>query len=480
MILQHSKFLFFLVLMMNTISCKSQSFKAIKEFTAPEILASEIQKFSWDSLTSSQKQVFDSVQYKTFQYFWEGAEPNSGLARERIHLDGDYPDNDFNIVTTGGSGFGLMAVLVGVERGWISYDSALNRLNKIVRFLENCDRFHGVWPHWIDGNTGKVKPFGRKDNGGDLVESSFLWQGLITCSQYMKERNLVSTQHRTMAVDLIKRIDKLWLEVDFQWYSHNENVLYWHWSPEYKWEMNFPVRGYNECLIMYVLAASHPTMGISKQHFTLGWGDSGNITNIHRNQTKSYHPLNLRHQGNLQNGGPLFWAHYSFLGLNPFKVKDDYLPYNFGVENTMHVLNCVKWCIRNPLNYKGYSDSSWGLTSSYSVRFYHGHAADSSRDVGVISPTAALSSFPYTPEYSLKAMMNWYNNKPELFLKYGFVDAFSEEENWYKPWYLAIDQGPIVCMMENFRSGLLWSYFMKSDQIKKGLLSLDFVVDLNK
>ncbi len=467
----------FLILVL-TQSCYTQQTKLNEYSTfSDDVISKSLHNFTYDSLATYQKQIFDSVQYATFQYFWEGAEPNSGMARERIHLDGNYPDNDYNIVTTGGSGFGIMAILVGIERGWVTYDSALERMNTIISFLENCDRFHGVWPHWLNGETGKVKPFGKKDNGGDLVESAFLLQGLLTWEMYLIEMNHISTRYRPLAANLVDRIQKLWLDVDFKWYTNNQNVLYWHWSPDYHWDMNFPVKGYNECLIMYILGASHPSNAIDFNHYYYGWCDSGNIHRVGKNQKQAYHQLNLRHQGNLQNGGPLFWSHYSYLGLNPFLIKDNYIHSNYGVENTNHVLNCFDWCTRNPMNYKGYSDSSWGLTSSYSVRFYSGHAADSSRDIGVISPTAALSSFPYTPEYSLKAMMNWYENKPEIFLKYGFIDAFSDQENWFKPWYLAIDQGPIVCMMENFRSGLLWKYFMKSDEVKRGLRKLHFVVE---
>lgn len=404
------------------------------------------------------------VQYRTFQYFWEGAEPNSGLARERYHVDGNYPENDQNVVTSGGAGFGVMAILVGIERGFITREQGLERLEKIVTFLENADTFHGVWPHWWDGATGKVKPFSDKDDGADLVETSFMLQGLLTVRQYFREGN-----QREKA--LAERIDKLWKAVEFDWHTKGgEDVLYWHWSPKFGWAMNFPVTGYNECMVMYVLAASSPTHGVAADVYHKGWNRGGAIKSDSSHQAFGHH-LALRHNGAEQYGGPLFWAHYSYLALDPRGLKDKYADY--WQHNTNHTLINRAWCVENPLGYKGYGPESWGLTSSYSLKFYAGHAPGEKTDLGVISPTAALSSFPYTPEYSMQAMRHWYENLGDkVFGKYGFYDAFSETDNWFPQRYLAIDQGPIVVMIENHRTGLLWDLFMSSPEIQSGLRKL--------
>jgi hypothetical protein len=408
--------------------------------------------------------IFTDVQRTTFQYFWDGAEPNSGLARERFHVDNVYPQNDKNVVTSGGGGFGVMAILVGIERNFITRQQGLERLERIVRFLETADRFHGVWPHWWNGETGKVKPFSKKDDGGDLVETSFMLQGLLTVRQYFKDGN---GREKALAA----RIDKLWKEVDFNWYRNGKNVLYWHWSPNHAWEMNFPVHGYNECLIMYVLAASSPTHGIPAEVYHEGWAENGKINN----NPPSYggYKLQLRHQGDAVNGGPLFWAHYSYLGLDPRGLKDKYADY--WEENKNQSLINFQWCVDNPKNFKGYGPDSWGLTSSYSLRGYAGHAPSQKRDLGVISPTAALSSMPYTPEQSMRAMKHWFSNrKDSIYGPYGFYDAFSETANWYPKKYLAIDQGPIVVMMENYRSNLLWKLFMSCPEVQDGLRKLGF------
>jgi len=404
------------------------------------------------------------VQYRTFQYFWNGAEPNSGMARERIHIDGVYPENDMNVVTSGGSGFGVMAILTGIERGFITRQDGVTRLRKIVTFLQSANRFHGAWSHWIYGETGKVKPFSPKDNGADLVETAYLIQGLLAVRQYLKDGN---ESEKELAAD----IDKLWKEVEWSWFTKGgEHVIYWHWSPDYGWEMNFPVKGYNECLILYVLAASSPTFPVGAEAYHEGWARNGEIAG----DTEKYgYKLVLKHNGAEEFGGPLFWSHYSFLGLDPRNLKDRYADYM--EHNTNHTLINWKWCSLNPLNYPGYNESCWGLTASYSVNGYSAHAPGNTNDLGVISPTAAISSIVYTPEQSVNAIRWFYNNYGnKLWGEYGFYDAFSTKDNWYPERYLAIDQGPEVVMIENFRSGLLWNLFMSCPEVQEGLRKLGF------
>ncbi|MCG2615923.1 beta-glucosidase [Terrimonas sp. NA20] len=414
------------------------------------------------AISPADTSLFRLVQQQTFHYFWDGAEPSSGLARERIHTDGVYPQKDQSTVTSGGGGFGVMAILVGIERNFITRQQGFERFEKIVGFLEKADRFHGAWPHWWYGETGKVKPFSKKDDGGDLVETSFMIQGLLCVRQYYKDG---SPAEKALAA----RIDKLWREIEFDWYRNGKNALYWHWSPNYGWDMNFAVSGYNECLIMYILAAASPTHGVAAEVYHDGWAENGKIREPR--EALGY-TLQLRHHG-APNGGPLFWAHYSYLGLDPRGLKDQYADY--WMENQHQALINYQWCVNNAKGFKGYGPDSWGLTSSYSVKGYSGHAPSAERDLGVISPTAALSSFPYTPDQSMAAMKHWYNDKKDkLWGSYGFYDAFSETDNWFLPRYLAIDQGPIVVMMENHRTGLLWNLFMSCPEVKTGLKKLGF------
>lgn len=390
------------------------------------------------------------IQQQTFKYFWDFAHPTSGMARER-NTSGD-------IVTSGGSGFGMMAIIVGIERGFITREQGLQRFDKILDFLETSDRFHGAWSHWINGATGDVVPFSTNDNGGDLVETSYLIQGLLTFRQYLDENEATEK-------DLIDRVNVLWDGVHWDWYTRNgQNVLYWHWSPDKEWIMNHPIRGYNECLITYVLAASSPAHSIGLPVYTEGWAANGGIKN-----GKSFYGIPLPLGSDY--GGPLFFAHYSFLGLDPRNLSDTYADY--WTQNVNHSRINRAYCEANPKNFVGYSGNNWGLTASDNHQGYSAHSP--TNDLGVISPTAALSSFPYTPEESMDALKFFYYTLGDrLWGDYGFYDAFNITEGWTADSYLAIDQGPIIVMIENHRTGLLWDLFMSCPEVQDGLTKLNF------
>ncbi|MCS5489881.1 glucoamylase family protein [Algoriphagus limi] len=423
----------------------------------------KIERSSSIYLGLSDEELLDTVQYYTFQYFWNGAEENSGMAPERIHIDGIYPDNDAHIITTGGTGMGLIGVLGAIERGWINRSEAVARFEKMLNFLETADRFHGIWPHWLDGKTGKVKPFSPKDDGADLVESAFLIQGLLAVREYFK--NGSETEQA-----ISNRIQKLWEEMEWDWHTQGgKNVLYWHWSPNYGWDMNFALEGYNETLITYILAVASPTHSIDPAAYHEGWARSGEIKSA--NAGAFGYPLQLKHNGAEEMGGPLFWAHYSYLSLNPHGLRDQYADY--WQENLNQTLINRAWCIENPGNFEGYGEKLWGLTASYSTDFYHAHRPGD--DTGVISPTAAVSSIVYTPKESVEVIRNLYENYGEkVFGPYGFYDAMSPHHDFFPQRYLAIDQGPMVTMIENYRTGLGWRLFMNAPEIQEGLRKLNF------
>jgi len=375
------------------------------------------------------------VQEKTFWYFWDYAHPVSGLARER-HGSGD-------TVTSGGSGFGIMTIPVGIERGFITREEGAERMRKIVGFLgEKAQRFHGAYPHWLNGSTGKVIPFSGNDNGGDLVETAFLIQGLLAASAYFDGEG---------EADIRSGIDAIWRGVEWDWYTKGgENRLYWHWSPSVEWAMNMPIRGWNEGLIVYVLAASSPTHPVSAEVYKKGWGSFSFPVAVNQ---------------------PLFFAHYSFLGLDPRNLSDSNGSY--WEQNVAHARYNYDYCVRNPQGHAGYSASSWGLTAS---DYPGGYTASSpANDHGTIAPTAALASFPYTPEESLSALHYFYYKIGDrLWGTYGFKDSFSLDRAWFASSYLAIDQGPIVVMIENYRTALLWNLFMRNADIRAGLDKLGF------
>jgi hypothetical protein len=401
-----------------------------------------------DTDTDNSNDLLSVVQLQTFKYFWDFAHPVSGMARER-NTSGD-------VVTSGGSGFGIMALIVGMERQFITRAEGLSRMEKIVTFLEDADRFHGAWSHWINGATGEAVPFSAKDNGGDLVETSFLVQGLITFRQYLSSAVPAEAA-------LGNRITALWETVEWDWYrKQNEEVLYWHWSPDFTWDMNFPLYGYFEEQITYVLAASSPTHPIPQSVYTNGYGMNGQIV---KNQTFYNYQLPLG------TPAPLFWVHYSYLGLNP-RFSDSYA--NYWDQNVSATRINHAYCADNPKQYVGYSDHCWGLTSSDNSGGYDAHSP--ANDKGVITPTAALSSFPYTPEESMKALKFFYYSLGDrLWGEYGFYDAFNLTEQWTASSYLAIDQGPIIVMIENYRTGLLWDLFMSAPEVQTGISTLEFV-----
>jgi hypothetical protein len=404
----------------------------------------------------SDSALLDVVQKQTFKYFWDFAHPVSGMARERSNVAYNYGDE---VVTTGGTGFGVMATIVAAERKWISRDTAAKHLLKTVNFLLKADSYHGVFPHWLNGATGKTIPFSRKDDGADLVETAYLFQGLLCARQYFTGNNNTENELRN-------RISWLWNDIEWNWFTKGEDVLYWHWSPNNGWAMNFPIKGFNECLITYVLAASSERFPVSSNVYHRGWAQS----NFFKNGKTFYGytlPLGFDY------GGPLFFSQYSFLGLDPRGLKDQYADY--WEQNKNHTLINYAYCVDNPKKFTGYSTDCWGLTAGDTYDGYNAYSP--TNDEGTITPTGALSAFPYTPDKSMKALRHFYYDLGDrIWTEYGFVDAFNETRNWYAKSHLAIDQGPIIVMIENYRSGLLWKLFMSAPEIKQGLAKLGFEV----
>ncbi len=338
----------------------------------------------------SDSALLDLVQKQTFKYFWDFAHPVSGMARERSNTE--YYGHE--TIAVGGTGFGIMGLIAAVERGWVKRDTAARFMRKMVNFLIKADSYHGAFPHWLNGETGKTIAFSRKDDGADLVETSYLMEGLICARQYFTKDDPVENQLRM-------KINWLWKGVEWNWFTNGgQEVLYWHWSPNNGWSMNFPIRGFNECLIVYVLAASdQQNYPVSPDVYHRGWAQSI----FFKNGKQFYgHTLPL----GFDYGGPLFFSHYSFLGLDPRGLKDEYADY--WEQNRSHTLINHDYCVDNPKKFKGYGENCWGLTASDTYDGYN--AFSPTNDYGTITPTAALSAFPYTPEYSMKALKHFYND----------------------------------------------------------------------
>jgi hypothetical protein len=394
------------------------------------------------------------VEQQTFKYFWDFGHQVSGLARERTS-SGD-------LVTTGGSGFGIMAILVGVQRNFISKAQALTRIDTIVSFLTNkVTRYHGAFPHWINGSTGATIPFSTHDDGGDIVETSYMMQGLLCARQFF------SSTTDPDEINLRTAINNLYDGVQWNWYRQNgQNALYWNWSPDYGWAINVQVGGWDEALITYVMAASSnvDSNTISKVVYDAGWAHNGGMQN-----GKSFFGIQLPLGPDY--GGPLFFAHYSFLGINPQNLSDAYA--NYWQQDTAHATINYTYCTINPHHYNGYSTQCWGLTASDIPKGYT--ASSPTNDVGVIAPTAAISSLPYTPTQSMNAIrFFYYKLGDKIWSQYGFIDAFNLSSPWFDTDCLAIDQGPEIVMIENYRSSLLWNLFMSCPEVKRGMTNLGF------
>ncbi|MFN3694289.1 MAG: glucoamylase family protein, partial [Ignavibacterium sp.] len=403
----------------------------------------------------SDEEFLDMTQRATFRYFWDYAHPVSGLARERL--------GSGETVTIGGSGFGVMALLVGAERGFKSRDLVVKRMLKILNFLVNqADRFHGAFPHWMNGSTGQVIPFGQYDDGGDLVETAFLIQGLLAARQYFDGQDSSETQIRNL-------ITQIWQQVEWSWYRRYSasNILYWHWSPNYGWQLNLQIFGPSESMIVYLLAIASPAYPMPASSFRYGWASQPYYVN-----GRTFYGYKI--YVGWDYGGPLFFSHYSFLGFDPRNKKDMFC--NYFVNNRNITLIHKAYCTANPGGWTGYNENCWGLTASDDPTGYRVH--EPTNDNGTISPTAALSSMPYTPNESIEVLKHFYRNYyAGLWGEYGFKDAFNPTQNWFANSYLAIDQGPIIVMIENYRSGLLWNKFMANPEIQPMLDAIGFTPD---
>lgn len=426
----------------------------------------------------SDSALLDIVQRQTVRYFWDFAHPNSGMARERSNMvkaeyywdfinEGEDEPNlskhtfGEEACATGSTGFGITALIVATNRKWIPRDKAVEQLTKIVDFLIKADCYHGMYPHFINGYTGKAIPFSRTDDGADIVETSYLLMGLLAAKAYFNGDNIEEKYFR-------KRVQQIWEAANWKFHeSSDSKKLYWHWSPNNDFDMNFPIYGWDEALITYIIAASSPTHPISREVYDNCWKNKATWKN-----GKSYYGIKLPLDNYYDKGGPLFFEQYTFIGINPTGLTDDE-GIDYFEQGRNHALIQRAYCIENPKGYKGYGENCWGLTAGDSYKGYRAHCP--SMDYGVIQPTAALSSFPFTPEYSMPVLKHFYydlGNK--LWGEYGFIDGFSESENWYAKTFIAPDQGPIVGMIENYRTGFLWDLFMNIPEIQIGLKKLGF------
>ncbi len=406
------------------------------------------------------------IQKSHFEYMWSGAGVGSGLARVR-YFPSD-PSHDAGTITTGASGFGIMGIIVGIERGFISRSEGLERLGKIVSFLEKAERWHGMYPHWMDDSTGKTIAFAGsdgEDNGADIVETAFLASGLLCARQY-----LIDGPEDGHA--LAKRMDAIWKGMEWNWFAAEDGCLIWHWSPTVGFRKNMRIQGYNECLLPYVLAASSPDFALPepKKSYEAGWCRGGVIVNPGERYGI---PFVVKHNSGDNEVGPMFWTAFSYAGLCPEGLVDGSgIDYGAAVRN--HALIQYNYCVENPKGWSCYGPDCWGMSAGYTSNETTDYQAmRTNNDKGVVTISAALAAMPYTPEQSIAAAKHYYWDIAGQAGPWGFWDSYSDKEGVVKR-YLANNQCIVVPMIENYRTGLLWKLFMSSPDIRTGLDKLGF------
>lgn len=426
---------------------------------------------SAETRAMSDDELLTMLQEECVRYYYEAAHPDSGMIRE------DLPGND-RVVATGATGFGIMALLVGIDRGFITREQGIERLNKITKFLENAPRYHGAWSHFMDGKTGHSLPvFDVIDSGGDLVESAFLMQGLLAARQYFDREN-------PLEKDLAHRITQLWESVEWDWYrqSSDSDALYWHWAPEWSWFIHHRLTGFNETMIVYLLGIASPTHPVGPELYYSGWAGQSEAARIYRKgwsglseddkyaNGTTYYGVKL--DVGVGTGGPLFFAHYSYLGFDPHALTDLYTNY-FENNKNLALIN-LAYSTENPKKSKTYGANAWGLTASDGPDGYMPEAPDAEHDRGTLAPTGALASFPYTPGASMAALKHFYRDMGDrLWGIYGPLDAYDLDHDWWSPIHMGLNQAPIAVMVENYRTGLVWKKFMANPEIQTMLKKVD-------
>lgn len=387
------------------------------------------------------------IQAAGIRYFTAYAHPESGLAREWGRTRPNARVR--RTCALGATGMGLLNIIVAVDRGILAREDACTLLLTQLRFLETADHYDGVSPHWLDGTTGKTVVFGGIP-GGDVVETAFLMQGLIAVREYFTGKNVTEAEIR-------ERADGLWRRVRWDRLVAPGHRLYWHWPIEGR---AHPMRitGSNEGHLAYLLAAASPTHPVPAAVYHEGWVGSHVVID------RTFHGVPL--EVGRPHGFPLFWTHYSYLGFDPRGITDHHVGDYFTHHRNVARIHW-EYAQANPGGFESYGPLRWGLTASMGPDGYRAWTPVR-EDTGTIAPTAALSSFPYTPEKSLAMLEDLYAERGhDLWGAFGFFDAFNDSRNWVATdAWIGIDVGPIAPMIENHRTGLCWRLFMQAPEIR--------------
>lgn len=425
------------------------------------------------SLNSESTVFLDSLSKHTFNFFWETADSNTAQVPDR------WPTPSFSSIAA--TGFGITSYLIGAERGYITREQAAERVLKTISFLHQRPKgdstsgvvgYKGFFYHFIDMKTGHR----YRNVELSTIDTGLLMAGILSAQSYFDGEHETEKQIRAIA-------DSLYLAIEWDWAMNNGQTMTMGWHPE-KGFIESRWKGYNEAMILYVLALGSPTHTIPAESWT-AW-------------TSTYQWANYYGQEHV-NFGPLFGHQYSqmyidFRGIYDPYMKDKGIDY---FENSKRATYANRaYCMANPGHYTGYSSNVWGLTAcdgpgnstkaNPNVSFMGYHARGAAQyyndDDGTITPTAAGGSMAFAPEIcipALQAMYEQYGDK--IYTRYGFVDAFNlsikntdGSTGWIDTDHLGIDQGPILIQAENYRSELVWNLMKKNPYIINGLKKAGF------
>lgn len=416
--------------------------------------------------TEIDEAVLDDIQRRHFKYFWELTNSVNGLVPDRAN-----PANNTAASSIAATGFGLTAYIVGVERGFITRQQAAERTLTTLRFFADAPQssastdvtgYKGFFYHFLNRDTGYRD---KADTELSTIDTALLLAGVLSSQSYFDGDNETETEIRELA-------DRLYRAVEWKWAMNGGSKMTMGWSPEngflpHVWS------GYNEAMILYILAFGSPDA--SKKI-------DGSIWN---NWTATYH-WDKFHGYDMVNFSPLFGHQYSHIWVDFKGIRDSYMrgkALDYFENSRRATMSNRAYCIANPKGFKGYGENIWGLTASDGPGGYFGKEGYYARgasalwiyDDGTIAPTAAGGSFPFTPEESYNALtaMKKYNGGV-LWTQYGFWDAFNPQVDWVAEWWLGIDQGPILIMIENYRTGLVWNLMKKNPYIASGLKAAGF------
>lgn len=424
-------------------------------------------------------ELFDELEERTFRFFWDTADSETGLVPDR------YPTPSYASIAA--TGFGLTAYPIGVERGYITRAAARDRVLKTLRFLYNAPQgnqatgmagYKGFYYRYLDMKTGA--------RVGDIelstVDTSLLLGGMLFCQSYFDRQDPTEVQIRNLVEAIYRRVDWRWAQVRPPAISHG-------WTPESLF-LEYDWRGYNEAMLVYLLALGSPTHPVAPsawEEWARGYAGFWDTE-----QGRKYLAF-----------GSLFGHQYShvwidFRGILDTPMRQAGFDY---AENTRRATYAQRaYAIANPMHWTGYGENIWGLTASDGAtnaelpfagekrrfRTYWARGIGKKAfDDGTIAPTAAAASIAFAPEIALPAVMEMYRRYgAHIVGEYGFYDAFNPSFNYDVPlthgrripdvgWvatdYLGIDEGPIVAMIENYRTGLVWRAMRKNPHIRRGL-----------